>query len=97
MDGTIRAANNSAMKKPLRDGAPSRRPLLRATRGRPRVSTKIHAGEVVIEYDVLVELVHAGWRRLTFGITTRSPRNSHPAPRIRYSATAARRTRQKKP
>jgi hypothetical protein len=47
------------------------------------VSTKIHAGEVVIEYDVLAELVHAGWRRLTFGITTRSPRKRHPAPRIR--------------
>jgi hypothetical protein len=29
------------------------------------VSAKIHAGEVAIEYDVLADLVRAGWRRVT--------------------------------
>ena len=28
------------------------------------VSAKIHAGQVVIEYDVLADLVRAGWRRI---------------------------------
>ena len=28
------------------------------------VCAKIHAGEVVIEYDVLADLVRAGWRRM---------------------------------
>jgi hypothetical protein len=28
------------------------------------VSAKIHAGEVVMEYDVLADLVRAGWRRV---------------------------------
>jgi hypothetical protein len=29
------------------------------------VSAKIHAGEVVIEYNVLADLVRAGWRRVS--------------------------------
>jgi hypothetical protein len=29
------------------------------------VSVKIHVGEVVVEYDVLADLVRAGWRRVT--------------------------------
>jgi hypothetical protein len=28
------------------------------------VSAKIHAGEIAIEYDVLADLVRAGWRRV---------------------------------
>jgi hypothetical protein len=29
------------------------------------VSANIHASDVVIEYDVLADLVRAGWRRVT--------------------------------
>ena len=29
------------------------------------VSAKIHAGQVAIDYDVLADLVRAGWRRIT--------------------------------
>jgi len=28
------------------------------------VSTKIHTGEVAVQYDVLADLVRAGWRRV---------------------------------